>query len=247
MSKKILISFANNDKWYRSQHFLNESAKKHGIDGCISFNPNNLDKDFISRHPNIFTDDISTKTRGWGYWSWKGMILKQTMNLVDDGDFIIYVDSGNLIINNLDYIFNVCDKQEIVLFENRDGNYQRTTHKNKEWVKRDAFVLMNCDEQRYYDASQVDAAYGVYKKTPKVLNFIDEYLGYCENENIISDLPNITKENLSTYIDTRHDQSVLSILAEKYRMNLLACPSEWGNYLTDRPYPQLFWHHRGIF
>jgi hypothetical protein len=22
-------------------------------------------------------------------------------------------------------------------------------------------------------------------------------------------------------------------------------PSEWGNYLTDRPYTQLFLHHRG--
>jgi len=247
MSKKILISFANNDKWYRSQHFLNESAKKYGIDGVVSYNPNNLDKDFIARHPNIFNDDITTKTRGYGYWIWKGMILKQTMNLVDDGDFVIYVDSGNMIINNLDYIFNECDKHDIILFENRDGNYERTTHKNKNWTKRDTFVLMNCDEQRYYDSSQVDGAYGVYKKSDKTMKFINEYLGYCENENIITDIPNITNENLSTFEDHRHDQSILSLMAEKYGIKLYSEPSEWGNYLTDRPYPQLFWHHRGVF
>jgi len=169
------------------------------------------------------------------------------MDLVDYGDFVIYVDSGNLIINNLDYIFNECDKHEIILFDNRDGNYERTTHKNKNWVKRDAFVLMNCDEQRYYDSPQVDGAYGVYKKTDSTLNFIDEYLRYCENENIISDLPNITKSNLTEYIDHRHDQSILSLMAEKYGMKLYPEPSEWGNYLIDRPYPQLFWHNRGIF
>ena len=42
----ILISFANNDKWYRSQKNLNQSASKFGIKHCISYNPLNLDKEF---------------------------------------------------------------------------------------------------------------------------------------------------------------------------------------------------------
>jgi len=239
---KILISFATNSKWYRSQSVLNQSAKTYGFNGTISYTDQNRKWSFISKYK-----DITKETRGYGFWQWKTLILLDAMNQVKEGDIVAYVDSGNQIINSLDYIFNLCEKQEIVLFENRDGNYERTTHKNKDWTKRDTFVLMNCDEARYYDASQVDAAYQFYKKTDRVMDFLNEYNSYCSNENIISDLPNITKENLPEFIDHRHDQSILSLMAAKYNIPLSPEPSEWGNYLADRPYPQLFWHHRGVF
>jgi hypothetical protein len=239
---KILISFATNPKWYQSQSALNQSAKTYGFNGVISYTDQNREWSFISKYK-----DITKETRGYGFWQWKTLILLDAMNQVKEGDIVAYVDSGNQIINSLDYIFNLCEKQEIVLFENRDGNYERTTHKNKNWTKRDTFVLMNCDEARYYDASQVDAAYQFYKKTDRVMDFLNEYNSYCSNENIISDLPNITKDNLPEFIDHRHDQSILSLMAVKYDIPLLPEPSEWGNYLTDRPYPQLFWHHRGVF
>lgn len=237
--KKILISFATNSKWYRAQSLLNESAKKGKFDGVISYTDKGREWEFMKKYPDILS------TRGFGYWQWKPLIILDALSKVNDGDIIAYIDSGNIIINDLTYIFNECNKTEIVLFENRDGNYQRQTHKNKEWTKRDCFILMNCDSEKYYNASQVDGSYQFYKKTPKVIKFLKEYKEYCSNDNIISDLPNITKENLPEYIDHRHDQSILSLLAVKYNIPLLPEPSEWGNYLDNRPYPQLFLHHRG--
>ncbi len=106
---------------------------------------------------------------------------------------------------------------------------------------------MNCDSEEYYNASQCDASYQFYKKTDKTLKFLEEYNLYCSNENIISDLPNITKENLPEFKDHRHDQSILSLMAVKYKITLLPEPSEWGVYAPNKPYPQLFWHHRGVF
>lgn len=241
MSKKILTSFATNPKWYRAQNFLVQSAKKYGFDGAVNFTDKNTNFEFVKQY-----DDIHT-TRGFGYWKWKPLILLNVLGQVKDNDIVAYIDSGNCIINDLDYIFNKCDEQEIVLFDNRDGNYERTTHKNKTWTKRDCFVIMNCDTDSYYNAPQVDASYQFYKKTPRTINFLNEYNKFCNNENVISDLPNITKTNLPEFQDHRHDQSILSLLAVKYDVPLLPEPSEWGNYLTDRPYPQLFWHHRGVF
>jgi hypothetical protein len=103
---------------------------------------------------------------------------------------------------------------------------------------------MNCDCDVYYDAPQVDASYQLFKKTPRVIEFLKEYDSYCSNENIISDLPNITQPNLPQFKDHRHDQSILSLMAVKHNIELLPEPSEWGNHLTNRPYPQLFLHHR---
>jgi hypothetical protein len=237
--KTVLISFATNDRWEKSQNNLNKSAIINGINSCISYNPENLDKDFKNTYKHL----LNSSVRGYGYWMWKPMIIKQTLNLLNDNDIVLYVDSGNTIIHNLDYLIEEVNKKDILLFDNRDGNYRRTTNKNRQWTKRDCYVLMNCDEEKYHNSDQIDASYQIYKKNKKTINFIDELLGYCCNENIISDLPNITKNNLPEFIDHRHDQSILSLMAHKHNIELLPEPSEWGNYL-DRPYPQLFDHHR---
>ena len=239
MTKKILVSFATNPKWYRSQQQLNNSAKLGGFDGVISYTDKGRDWEFVKKYSDI------ASTRGYGYWQWKPIIILDALSKLNDGDIVGYVDSGNLVINSLDYIFNACIEQDIVLFDNRDGNFQKETHRNKEWTKRDCFVLMDCDSEIYYNASQVDGAYQFYKKTPKTIEFLKEYMSFCSNDNIISDLPNITKDNLPEFKDHRHDQSILSLMAVKYNIQLLPEPSEWGNYLEDRPYPQLFLHHRG--
>jgi len=240
--KTILISFANNEKWYRSQNVLNQSAVKFGIKHYISFNPSNLDKEFSEKYSHLLTPT----TRGYGYWMWKSAILEQTFNIANDNDIILYIDSGNQIISNLDYIISVCNQKEVVLFDNRDGNPRGIPHINQDWTKRDCFTLMDCDEEKYYKAPQIDASYLFFKKTLFTQSLIKEFKTFSENENIISDLPNITKPNLTSFADHRHDQSIMSLLAVKHNIELLPEPSEWGNHLK-RPYPQLFWHHRGVF
>jgi len=239
---KILISFATSEKWYRAQRALNKSALEHGFTHYISFNPNNLDNSFSQKHLHLLND----QTRGFGFWMWKAAIIKQTLELANEGDIVAYIDSGNIIINNMDYVFGECTKNEIILFENRDGNPSGLVHINKFWTKRDTFVLMNMDEQKYYDTPQVDGSYQLYKKTKRTVKFINEYLDFCENEKIITDLPNTTGQNLPEFLDHRHDQSILSLMAAKHKIVLYPEPSEWGNHLA-RPYPQLFWHHRGVF
>lgn len=237
--KKILISFATNTKWYKSQNLLNQSAKKGGFDGYISYTDKGREWEFTKKYDNVYT------TRGFGYWQWKPLIILDALSKLNDGDIVGYVDSGNVIINNLSYIFDKCVEQEIVLFDNRDGSSNGEPHINNIWTKRDCFVLMKCDEPKYHTGIQVDAAYQFFRKTSKVMDFLKEYNEYCSNENIISDLPNITQSNFDTFKDHRHDQSILSLMAIKYDIPLLPEPSEWGNHLK-RPYPQLFLHHRGI-
>jgi hypothetical protein len=238
----ILISFATSDKWLRSQNALNESSIKNGFTHYISYNPKNLNSDFVARHYDI----LNNNTRGYGYWMWKAVIIKHTLDIVNDGDIVAYIDSGNTVVNNVNYIINECQQRDIILFDNRDGNPYGQVHSNRLWTKRDTFVLMDLDSEEYYDTPQVDGSYQFYKKNEYTVNFINEYLQYCENVNIITDQPNITKSNLPEFKDHRHDQSILSLMAIKHNIKLYPEPSEWGNHL-QRPYPQLFWHHRGVF
>ena len=241
--KKILVSFAN-DRFYRSQQILVQSAKKY-FNGHASFTPDLLDDTFKEKNKHILSPG-----RGSGYWIWKPYIIRTVLNQLDDGDGVMYVDSGNLIINDPTVLFTIAkrDPRGVLLFENRDGNQSGDVWKNSQWVKADCFNLMKCNADEYKNGNQVDGSYGVYVKTDFCMKFLDEYMGYCENAHIVTDEPNTTGENCADFKDHRHDQSILSLLAIKYKLAVAREPSEWGNLTikSDAEYPQLFQHHRGL-
>lgn len=241
--KKILVSFAN-ERFYRAQRILVDSGKKY-FNGHASFTPDMLDEEFKQKNKHI----LSLK-RGCGYWLWKPYIIKKVLEKLDYGDGLLYLDSGNLIINDPSILFDICKKDErgILLFENRDGCPGGGIWKNSMWVKADCFNLMGCNEDKYKNGNQVDGAYGVYIKTPFSMAFVEEYLNYCQDARIITDEPNTTGDNCPDFKENRHDQAVLSLLAIKYNLPIAREPSEWGNHVITKEseYPQLFDHHRGI-
>jgi hypothetical protein len=226
---------------YDSQENLLKDAKKYNLDTNF-YNEHTLDKKFIEKNKEVFS-----YKRGWGFWLWKPFIIKETLKQLNEGDVCIYCDAGNSIVQDPQCLSELCIKNDgILLFENRDGNPLGTVWRNAEWTKFDCYTLMNCTKNKYVNGPQVDGAYSVWQKNSKVLEFLEEYLSYCENINIISDLPNITGPNPPFFKDHRHDQSILSLLAIKYNIPLYSEPSEWGNNFrkTTDPYQQIFWHHR---
>jgi hypothetical protein len=236
----ILISFAT-QKFYDIQNRLNTGIKDFGVTGIIKFTDQNIGDDFLLKNKKLFS-----KNRGFGYWCWKPHILLETMKLLDYGDIVIYLDSANKIIHDLKYIIDKCIQNDIVLFDNMDGNPNNDCWRNSEWTKADCFNLMEMNTPKHKTGKQVNASYQLYKKSNKSLDFLEKYSKFCQNENILTDIDNITGENEPEFKDHRHDQSVLSLLAIEHGIDLLPDPSEWGNN-TERPYPQLFWHCRGHF
>ena len=226
---------------YESQDALSSEAENY-FDTVHPFTDKNLDIGFIDKNRDIFN-----YKRGWGFWLWKPYIIKKTLESLNDGDVCLYCDSGNSIISDPSPLFNLCkDVGGILLFENRDGSPSGQIWRNAEWTKYDCYTLMDCKEDRYVNGNQIDGAYSVWEKSDKTMSFINEYLNYCENINIISDLPCITGDNISVFKDHRHDQSVLSLMAIKYNIKTFPEPSEWGNRFRQSGdlYGHIFWHHR---
>ena len=80
---------------------------------------------------------------------------------------------------------------------------------------------MDLDVEGYWNATQVEAGIVVVKKTERSKKIVEEWLEYSKNENIITDIPNVSgKENFSCFVDHRHDQSIISNLAKKYNLLL---------------------------
>ena len=150
----ILISFAT-DQFKSSQNVLEIQSYKMGADKVISYKNSDIDKTFIRENYKILQSP-----RGAGYWLWKPYVILKTLENCNDGDKILYSDSGAYPIEDLNYLYSITDKQDIVLFRLFDKF-------NRDWTKKDCFNLMNCKEEKYYNTDQTLATFQLYKNNEK--------------------------------------------------------------------------------
>lgn len=235
-----LASFST-PNFSKSHAILDKSARRKGINTIFHYT---FDEDvkgtpFYEKNRVIF--DVK---RGIGYWLWKPYLILESLKKMADNDVLVYADSGLEIIKPLIPIVEMCEKQQDIVF------FQAHGYKNSSATRRDAFVLMGCDTPPYHDAEMVQASFILFKKTEKTLQFVEEWLMYCQNSQIIGESENVMgKENLPDFFAHRHDQSILSILRIKYGMPIFRNPSQQGNphisAFANSNYPQLIHHHWG--
>lgn len=226
MNKTVLISYST-ENYKKFQLRLNENAKfLNCFDEIISYD------DFFIKKTNFYKtyENILNCKRGAGYWLWKPFILLETLNNFNEGDLIIYLDSQH-IIHNRDIINFINENLDNGVFLTKNDGINGL---NKKYTKRDCFVLMNCDEEYYWNTEQVEAGQIAFKVSNFSKFIIKEWLKYCQNENIITDLPNICgKDNFPEFVDHRHDQSILTNLILKYGFLRRIPLSILSNYIGE--------------
>jgi len=135
------------------------------------------------------------------------------------------------------------------------------------WSKRDAFVLMDCDNERFYYSSQIMSGFLILKKqtSGQVDNtvisnerLLDDFLNYATDYRIITDAPNVMgKENHPEFRENRHDQTIWSLLCKKNGIKPFREPTQYAagwnrvHFLEEvnrrSPYPQVIELHRKSF
>lgn len=170
---------------------------------CIAENRNNLIlTEFYSRNRAILDQN-----RGAGYWLWKPYYIYKHLNLINDGDILFYLDSGDSFKPELFRDFES-------VMKDRDYILTSGAFLQKHYTKGDCFYLMGCDDSKYKNRLQLEAGILVFRKTAKTLEFVRKWLDFCRNPQIITDSPNLFLENSPGFVDHRHDQSILTNLAE---------------------------------
>lgn len=238
--KKILISFGN-EKYYKSLNVLEKTAYDIGkIDKVFIYTQDQLkDTEFWKKNSYILS-----KPRGAGYWIWKPFIILETLNKLENEDIVMYSDAGVSVIEDLTPLFNIAanNLSKKMLFANGE-------HRNYTWTKKDCFVLMNCDTAEYWNGQHLTATTSLWVKNQENIDFLKEYQKYLKDPRIVTDDFNMFGSNRPQFKDHRHDQSVLSLMSIKYKIELYRDPSQFGNIFIDKftnsPYGQLTNHHRG--
>lgn len=224
----VAINYANS-KYRKTQGFNSATAIHKGkVDRVISYAPKDIDSLFWNKNKKILE-----RKRGNGYWLWKPYFIKKTLEELRESDYLVYLDAGAFYINNVKYLIEQMeeDHQYIMAFE--------LPFKESWYTKRDIFVYMDCDEAQYTETNQRMATMIVLKKTEMSMQFVDEWLYYCQQEEIITDAYNhMGRNNYRGFIDNRHDQSVFSVLSKKYGIKAYRDPSQFGRF------PDIFWRGR---
>jgi len=231
-----VINYAN--KKFRNAQKLNSvTAKKNGkADIVIEYSEKNIDKDFYNKNINILS-----QSRGNGYWLWKSYIINETLEKMNEGDYLMYCDSGAYFVNDIHKLINVMEKekQNIMCFQ--------IDTIEKHYSKRDALILMECDNPIFYETNQIEAGLCVFKKCKKTTKFVEEWLSYAQDERIITNLPNqCGKEDYEGFIENRHDQTIFSLLCKKHNIIPHRDIAQYGNNkkIDNSPYPQIVELHR---
>lgn len=236
LSEKIdmVQAITYGDAKYRHHVKLNLlSAKLFGrVDQVRAYSPKDIDPDFYNRNRGILD-----QPRGAGYWLWKPYIINHALTRLKDGDFLIYSDAGTVYIRSVNYLIQqmISDQQNIMLCV--------FALPNKDWCKADCYEYLGVDPIKTQGLFQLEGTYMLIRKCDEALKFIKEWLEVSQDERVLTDSPDVCgKDCAKTFIEHRHDQAILTLLAYKYGITpykSFARNSDWiiellyGDYVAN--------------
>lgn len=205
---------------YESVRKLNvKSAFSKGkADLVFEFTPDDIDEEFKKLNATILS-----KPRGAGLWLWKPYAINKALSQINIGDYLIYSEAASIYINRIQYLIDALELsgQDVMVFE--------LPLLSKQWTKAETFVKLQCDKLGFEERNQIGASFILLKKTIHSQSFMNEYLESCRDEVAISSEQfDMSILNPKDFIAHREDQSILSILCMKYKINPFRDPSQLG-------------------
>lgn len=237
----VAVNFADK-KYCNAQKLNSKTAEKWGANKIIEYSPDDIDEEFKKENKYILSQG-----RGYGYWLWKPYFILKTLKKIDEGDYLIYSDSGASYVNKISYLVDIMERDKIDIMP------FCINQPEIKWTKRDILLLLDADQPWILNSAQICGTYILVKKTKKSMEIISEWLEKAKDPRMITDDPNVMgKDNYEEFIDNRHDQSIWSVLCKKKGILPYRDPSQFGldeqdfsaEILERSTYPQILESHR---
>lgn len=221
----IFITYSD-EKYAEARHLCARMAACLGrFDRVIEYSPEDIDPEFRRRYARTFAVQ-----RGAGLWLWKPYIMLKTLEEVaHEGDVVFYTDAGTFFIRHFKHILKTMTQDVWV------SNIPLT---EKQYTKKEAFVLMGCEGRAFEDTPQVQGGFVGIRKSPQSMAFVKEWLTYSCDYRILSPECNPAYPETDCFIAHREDQSVLSLLCKKHGISFHKDPTQYGRFPEkySRPY-----------
>lgn len=172
---------------------------------------------------------------------WKQVCVHDAAS--QEGDLIFWLDAGAMLLQSAEEIFQKIEHDEIFLVVDQWHNYT--------WTHQQCIDVMQATQDELYDYQLCAGIHG-YKKGGRYQKMMDEALAYTLIKECVDGHKfyhygiNCAGEWIKGH---RHDQSILSILASRYR-----CPKqsvfrygEWRTLQHCHENDSVIWVHRGEY
>ena len=175
--------------------------------------------EFWEKHKNF----VLSNRRGYGYWLWKPFLILKTLDEMNDEDVLIYADAGcKLLVDNESQFKNLINlaKNDCSGFISFEGtwNSRCENHIEKNMTKSDLFDYLNCFDLK--DTPQLQATYFALRKCEKSVELVKQWYNISSIYSLLDDTPSKII-NEATFIEHRHDQSILSLLIKKFYFRII--------------------------
>jgi hypothetical protein len=195
----VLVNYSSGEPWVSMQAKNAAWAKQWGVNDVLCMSRTDIDEDYLQTHSSVLFS-----SRGNGYWAWKPYIILAAM-IGTNADYVIYCDSSS----------NVNDSLQACQTHAQPIGVYTLGYEEREYTKRDTFQVMDVEAQEHFTSNQIAATFIVFKVNTSSINFVQQWLVYSQNRQLISDDPSITGIEHPTFKEHRHDQSILSLLCKK--------------------------------
>ena len=212
----IFITFASHGNYIDAgKRLLKQANDINLFTKTILYTPENLkeDTEFWNKHSAF----INMNKRGYGYWLWKSYIIKKTMENMNEGDILLYLDCGCEIDNRkknklIEYI-DIVKKNNIKMIDSPTSS----TCLEKYWCKMDLIETLEMNDEMYLNTPQRQAGALLILICNETQALVNEWYNIGCNYHNIDDSPSILP-NLPGFKEHRHDQSIFSLLSKKYKL-----------------------------
>jgi hypothetical protein len=151
--------------------------------------------------------------RGCGYWLWKPYLIHKNLKSMKNGDILLYLDCGcELNVRNKNNIINLIQlvKQHKII-----TSY---THIEENWNKMDLVLSLKIiNSRKLLTTPQKEAGAIIMLVCDETRKLVKDWyeLAISNNYHFIDDSPSI-KQNIPTFREHRHDQSIFSLLVKQH-------------------------------
>jgi hypothetical protein len=208
---------------------LLESVKEYGKEfEIIVFNRSDIDNEYYIRYNYILS-----LPRGGGYWLWKPILINKILKIVNENDIIFYLDSQYYFTENFTNLYQeYMQNNDILIWKNKPNC---PVYFMKNFCKMDVIKKYNLYDKVFKENLE-DCWAGaiIIKKTQNTIKYMKEWLDMCCVYEDITDSASIEK-NDQQYREHRHDQSLLSIVMNKYNIKKQYFPRKYLQNVRD-PY-----------
>ena len=191
------------------RRICNEAEHLQFFNNIYGFTDKDLKQDeyFWSNHGNF----IESNQRGYGYFLWKSYLIQKELNKINENDILIYCDCGcqinsmgkDRLLEYIDMLNNNREYYGIISFQ--------LEFKEVLYTKKKILEYFSIDNNTPY--LQNMATVLLIRKNNHSCNIINNWYNSCCNYDLINDS---TYNESSIFIENRHDQSILSVLVNKY-------------------------------